>query len=404
MDFKILFQGGKYQMKITTNIHNNSTITPITKSINANRTQSKNSNTTITGYNVTISTKGKALSNQQTTQSIQNTRMEKMLLNQQEKAEQTEKTQNSYKDKLSEINKQLKALNNSYNRKQDLTETEEKKQEIIDAMNEQKELQEEESQRLTKEAQEMASQYSKYNEKVEENKRDLVTLLKIMEEARNDDEEQEAKKSDGSSDDEGLQGEAESVGDSIQNISNEYAVNSMQSELGVTDKITNLADKGEELINRASSMIKSIYDESDNIRKALDDDSITDEEKADMIAKLQEALTASHKDIQDYRAWGLQNLQDSRDLNRQHISDNPLKNMEETNEALMQLANDATLGQARYEHLDKTSQDLDDEIDRLLEKQKATDNNEENEDNKQIEEENEDDEEEKNDNVIEIRN
>jgi hypothetical protein len=70
----------------------------------------------------------------------------------------------------------------------------------------------------------------------------------------------------------------------------------------------------------------------------------------------------------------------------------------------MQLANDATLGQARYEHLDKTSRDLDDEIDRLLEKQKATDNNEENEDNKQIEEENEDDEEEKNDNVIEIRN
>jgi hypothetical protein len=393
MDFKVLFQGGKYHMKITTNIFNNGTINTITKSVNANRTQSVNNNTISTGYNVTISKKGKDLSKQQTTQSVQTTRKEKMLLNQQEKEEQANKVQNSYRDKLNEINKQLKDLNNSYNRKQDLTKTENEKWEIIDEMQEQKEFQEEESQRLTKEAQKMALQYSKCDEKVDENKRDLVALLKIIEESHKDDEENRTGKSDSSSDDESLQGETKSVGDSIQNVANKYVAQSMRGELGVTDKLTNLADNGKELINKASSMIKSIYDESENIRKALDDDSFTEEEKANMIAKLQEGLASSYKDIQDYRAWGLQNLQNARDLKIQHISDNPLKDMGRTKEDLMQLANDATLGQARYETLDKTSQDLDDEIDKLIDKQKDIDNTKENEEDKEIEENKEDEKE-----------
>jgi hypothetical protein len=247
---------------------------------------------------------------------------------------------------------------------------------------------------LAEEAQKMASQYSKYNEKIDESKRDLVTLLKIVEESRKDDDEEHGtRKSDGSSDDESLQGENESVGDSIQNAANEYAVKSMRSEWGVTDKLTNLADNGKELINKASSMIKSISEESENINKALDDDSFNNEEKANMIAKLQEGLASSYKDIQDYRAWGLQNLQDARDLKIQHIADNPLKNMGETKESLMQLANDATLGQSRYETLDKTSQDLDDEIDNLIEKQKDTDNSKEDEEIKEIEEKREDEKE-----------
>jgi hypothetical protein len=394
MDFKVLFQGGKYHMKIATNIFNNGTINTTTKSVNTNRTQSKNSNTTDTGYNITISRKGKDLSKQQTTQSVQTTRKEQMLLNQQEKEEQAKKVQNSYRDKLTEINKQLKDLNNSYSRKQDLTMTEKEKWDIIDEMQEQKEFQEEESQRLTKEAQKMALQYSKCDEKVDENKRDLVALLKIIEEShKDDDEENRTGKSDSSSDDESLQGETKSVGDSIQNVANKYVAQSMRGELGVTDKLTNLADNGKELINKASSMIKSIYDESENIRKALDDDSFTEEEKANMIAKLQEGLASSYKDIQDYRAWGLQNLQNARDLKIQHISDNPLKDMGRTKEDLMQLANDATLGQARYETLDKTSQDLDDEIDKLIDKQKDIDNTKENEEDKEIEENKEDEKE-----------
>jgi hypothetical protein len=380
---------GEYHMKITTNLLNNGTINTITKNVNANHTQSKNNNTNDIGYNITISKKGKDLSKQQTTQSVQSTRKEKILLNQQEKEEQAEKVQSSYRNKLKEINKQLKDLSNSYNRKQDLVKTEDKKQEVIDAMQEQKELQEEESQKLTKQAQEMALQYSKYNEEVDENKRDLVTLLKIIEESRKDDDEENgAKESESASDDESLQGETKSVGDSIQNIANEYAVQSMQGELGVTNKITNLANNGKELINNANSMINGLYDESKNISKALNDDSLTDEEKANMIAKLQEGFASSHQDIQDYRAWGLQNLQDSRDLKIQHISDNPLKDVGGTMEALTQLANDGTLGQARYETLDKTSQDLDDEIDKLIEKQTDTDNTKEDEEDKEIEEKN----------------
>jgi hypothetical protein len=394
MDFKILFQGGKYQMKIATNIFNNGTINTTTKSVNTNRTQSKNSNTTDTGYNITISRKGKDLSKQQTTQSVQTTRKEQMLLNQQEKEEQAKKVQNSYRDKLTEINKQLKDLNNSYSRKQDLTMTEKEKWDIIDEMQEQKEFQEEESQRLTKEAQKMALQYSKCDEKVDENKRDLVALLKIIEEShKDDDEENRTGKSDSSSDDESLQGETKSVGDSIQNVANEYAAQSMRGELGMTDKLTNLADNGKELINKASSMIKSTYDEIENISKALDDDSFTEEEKANMITKFQEEFAPSYKDMKDYRAWGLQNLQDARDLKIQHISDNSLNNMEETQENLMQLANASTLGQARYETLDKTSQDLDNEIDKLIDKQKDIDTTKEDEEDKEIEENKEDEEE-----------
>jgi hypothetical protein len=67
--------------------------------------------------------------------------------------------------------------------------------------------------------------------------------------------------------------------------------------------------------------------------------------------------------------------------------------MGETKEGLMQLANDATLGQSRYETLDKTSQDLDDEIDNLIEKQKDTDNIKEDEEIKEIEEKREDEKE-----------
>jgi hypothetical protein len=401
MDFKVLFQGGKYHMKIATNIFNNGTINTTTKSVNTNRTQSKNSNTTDTGYNITISRKGKDLSKQQTTQSVQTTRKEQMLLNQQEKEEQAKKVQNSYRDKLTEINKQLKDLNNSYSRKQDLTMTEKEKWDIIDEMQEQKEFQEEESQRLTKEAQKMALQYSKCDEKVDENKRDLVALLKIIEESnKDDDEENRTGKSDSSSDDESLQGETKSVGDSIQNVANEYAAQSMRGELGVTDKLTNLADNGKELINKASSMIKNTYDEIENISKALDDDSFTEEEKANMITKFQEGFTPSYKDMKDYRSWGLQNLQDARDLKIQHISDNSLNNMEKTKEDLMQLANASTLGQARYETLDKTSQDLDDEIDKLIDKQKDIDKTKEDEEDKEIEEKKEDEEGKKEENHI----
>jgi hypothetical protein len=260
-------------------------------------------------------------------------------------------------------------------------------------MQEQKEFQEEESQRLTKEAQKMALQYSKCDEKVDENKRDLVALLKIIEEShKDDDEENRTGKSDSSSDDESLQGETKSVGDSIQNVANEYAAQSMRGELGVTDKLTNLADNGKELINKASSMIKSTYDEIENISKALDDDSFTEEEKANMITKFQEEFTPSYKDMKDYRAWGLQNLQDARDLKIQHISDNSLNNMEKTQEDLMQFANASTLGQARYETLDKTSQDLDDEIDKLIDKQKDIDTTKEDEEDKEIEEKKEDEE------------
>jgi hypothetical protein len=111
-----------------------------------------------------------------------------------------------------------------------------------------------------------------------------------------------------------------------------------------------------------------------------------------MITKFQEGFAPSYKDMKDYRAWGLQNLQDARDLKIQHISDNSLNNMEKTKEDLMQLANASTLEQARYETLDKTSQDLDNEIDKLIDKQKDIDTTKEDEEDKEIEEKKEDEE------------
>ena len=149
-------------------------------------------------YEVTISEEGRNLSRQQTAQKemgvigAQNSGETRALLRQLEEDQLAEKKRQGYYDELEELEKQIKVMNAAYGRmRSDLSyndplmkELVEKQQLLQEKMQEQKDFQEEESLRRLKEAQRMAAmQASQYQEEIDENNRDLVTMLKTMEEA-----------------------------------------------------------------------------------------------------------------------------------------------------------------------------------------------------------------------------
>lgn len=335
---------------------------------------------------VTISRKGKNLSRQQTAQAetgvrdTQSVKEERMLLRRQEEAELEKDIREGYREELNEIEKQIAGCSTSYARMERnkkvcdaalMNKTIDEEQELMKAMRSQKQFQTEEGQRRAREAQQMATQLSQGQEEIDENNRDLLTLLKTMEEAEKTGDEQEngGAKSEVSR----TSATGTSAGDIIRNSATQFMTSAVNREAGVEELLDTIDESGHWFLNTSNSITRNILTETKNIRAALDDKAFTDENITEMMQLLQDGMGLNYDNVKNFRSFGMKVQRDVRESKIQHIADTSLKDVQETKESMMLSAASAAIGEARQSSLDKASRELADEVQELIDKRNDVD-------------------------------
>lgn len=356
-------------------------------SLDGNQRQAEGGNGFGPECKVTISREGRNLSRQQTaqdTRSAASAREEKRLLRQQEQIELSMEIRNGYRESLNAIEKQITDYNTSYAKFDPKTviydgamidETIEEREKLKTTLENQKQFQAEESQRLAKEARQMALQSAGYQDEIDENNRDLVTLLKTMEEAEKAEEEREGGETagDGSGTDAAASAAGSSAGDVIKNSATHFLISSVNREWNVEERMDHLEASGRWFVETANSITENVLLRSAEIKASMEDDSFTDEQIAGMMNSFQEGMARNLDNVRAFRSFGLQLQEDMREIRLQHIADHPLKGMQETKEGMMLAAADAVLGEARQGKLNEGSQELAEEVQDLIDERNDVD-------------------------------
>lgn len=337
-------------------------------------------------YKVTISEEGRSLSRQQTAQretdafGAQSSGKTRALLRQLEEDQLAEKKRQGYYDELDELEKQIKVMNAAYGRmRSDLSyndplmkELVEQQQLLQEKMQEQKDFQEEESLRRLKEAQRMAAmQASQYQEEIDENNRDLVTMLKTMEEADKAEDAQEngvpENDGDGASDTE------YSAGDTIHNSAHWLMKSSLNHEKGVEELSDMVGDSGRWFLSKANEISQNLLKTSASIKAAIADESFTNGQIDEMMESFRREVKAKSEEAYIAGSFGTQVLRDMRDVKLQRIANDPLQAMQQTKNGMVQAAADAVIGEARNSSIDKASDKLAEEVEELIDERNHVD-------------------------------
>jgi len=352
---------------------------------NGNRAQPEN-NMFGPECRVTISREGRNLSGQQAAQTetdirgTQSGEETRLLLRGLEEANQARKIRDGYHDELDEIEKQIKVLNAAYGRMKGdkayndplMKEIVEQQRLLREEMQEQKDFQEEEAQRRLREAQQIAAmQSAQYKEEIDENNRDLVALLKTVEEAEKAEDEQEngSSKEDGDS----ASGTGNSASDAIHNSAAGLMASSLNREKGVEELANMVGDSGHWFLSQANAICQNLLKKSASIGDAIDDESFTDGQIDEMMRSFRMEVKAKSYEADILGSFGTQVLRDMRDIKIQRIADNPLQSMQQTKDGMMRAAASAALGEARKSSLDKASKELADEVERLIDERNNVD-------------------------------
>ncbi len=387
-----------------------------------NQVQTQNGNVFGPECKVTISREGKNLSRRQTAQAsqaetgvqdIRTARTERALLRLQQDADQGQGIGEKYRDELDELDQKIKDLNSANLDDEVIT----KQNKLLEALRKEKALQLEQNEKKAKEARQMAEQCSGYQNEIDENNRELLTLLRTMREAEKAEEErEEGKAADGeSSDKEGSVsapfGTMNSVGDVIQGVAVQFMMSAMEREWDAQDAFADRADEGHWMIGHANAVAQNVLAETEKLRMAYEDEAFSDEQAAELRRLLWEGtpnqklteeakkrgwttgMELNLKEIDENRNQGLINLYDAKRGKRLHDEKNPLlSGVRQTEKDIMQKAVDADLGMARRSSLDKTSQELEEEVKELIDERNDVDRipqDEEDDREKQLEEEEE---------------
>ncbi len=341
------------------------------------------------GYEVSISEEGRKLLEGQTgeeaqkdagSQGIQLDEGTRMLLRQLEEDQQARKTRNGYYDELEELEKQIKVMNAAYgsmNRSKAyndplMKEVVKQQQLLQEEMQEQKDFQAEEALKRLKEAQQAAAmRTSRHQEEIDENNRDLVTLLKTVEEAKKAEEEQKDDSVEG--EDSSASGTENSTSGAIHNSATGLMKSSLNHERGVEELSDMVGDGGHYFLSKADGIAQNLLKKSKLLKVAVQDESFT-------IGQLEEAMESFRSEVKTnceeayiFGSFGTQVLRDMRDVKLQRIADNPLQSMQQIKDGMMQAASDAALGEARQSGIDKTSEKLVEEVQRLIDERNGVD-------------------------------
>lgn len=339
---------------------------------------------------VTISQKGRSLSRQQTVQAetdagnSQSVRGERKLLRQQEQMRLSKEIRDSCRENLNEIEKQIEGYNTSYTgfdrsnvssaNLAMINETVEEREKLKAALEDQKQLQAEESQRLAAEARQMAMKSAGYQDEIDNNNRELATLLKTMEEAEKAEEQREGGEGLEAGGDAGASPAGNSVGDVIKNSTAHFMSSSMNREWRVEEMMDNLEASGSWYVDTADSITRSVLQKCADIKAALDDpEAFTDEQITEMMEDFQSGIGKSLEDVRDFRSFGLEVLRDTRDIRLQHMANSPLRDLQRTKDGMAQSAAAAALGEARQGRLDEASQALAEEVKDLIDQRNDVD-------------------------------
>ena len=333
---------------------------------------------------VTISQEGRKLSGQQTARSetgnAQSVREERMLLRQQEEADLAAEIREGYREELNEIDEQIKALNASYasweeELREDLEfkrtplgkamkETVKELKSLKESLEEQKDYQTEEAQRRKREAQQMAMQQSsRCNEEIDENNQDLVTLLKTIEEVKKAEDGRENDETEGGSE---ASGGGDSVSEAIQGSAVRFMSSSASREKGAEEMLAHAGESGLFYFDVAEAVTQSVLQKTADIRTALDNEVLTDEQLEEMMQKFREEMELSYKDVKYSRSFGMDVLRTVRGAGIEHVGDDSLKGVEEAKRSMMQSSADAFFGEVRKGSLEEKTKELADEVERLI--------------------------------------
>lgn len=327
-----------------------------------------------------------------------------MLLRRQEEAELSKEIREGYRESLNEIDKQITDYNSSYARfERDkviydaelMEKTLEEQQELMQAMNSQKQFQMEEGQRRAKEAQQMAMESAQYKEQIDENNRDLLTLLRTVEESEKAEDKREngeTGNNNGSQADIDMSDAANSMGGIIQGSAVQLMTSSINRDEDVQELLETIEESAHWFINTADSITQNILQKSSEIRASLDNESFTDQQIAEMMHDLQDGIALNYDNVKNFRAFGIQVLRDVQEAKLQQMGASPLTDLQETKKSMMLSAADAALGEARHSGLDKTSHELAEEVRDLIDKRNDVDKiqQDKEKDNKEKEDDEED--------------
>mgnify|MGYP001106362548 CR=1 FL=1 len=333
---------------------------------------------------VTISQEGRKLSGQQTARSetgnAQSVREERMLLRQQEEADLAAEIREGYREELNEIDEQIKALNASYASWEEelrediefkrtplgkaMKETVKELKNLKESLEEQKDYQTEEAQRRKREARQMAMQQSaRCNEEIDENNRDLVALLKTIEEVKKAEDGRENDETEGGSEASGAGG---SVSEAIQDSALRFMSSSASREKGVEEMLAHAGESGLFYFDVAEAVTQSVLQKTADIRTALDNEVLTDEQLEEMMQKFREEMELNYKDVKYSRSFGMDVLRTVRGAGIEHVGDDSLRGVEEAKRSMMQSSADAVFGEARKGSLEEKTKELADEVERLI--------------------------------------
>lgn len=336
---------------------------------------------------VTISRQGRDLSGRQMDRDktgVRNTQSSgevRALLRKKEEVEQMKDLREEYRRELNGIDEKITEYNASYaslemvmndqelegwesykNSKsmEQMKQAVEDLRELKKAMQEQKDFQTEDGQKKIRDAQQMAmQQLARYQEEIGENNRDLITLLKTIREAQKAENGEESENSSAA-------GGEDCADDTIRDSAAQFMASSVRQEKGLEERLTGAGEFGRYLVDTADAVTQSVLQRTADIREALDNEAVTDEKIEEMMQSFREEIKKDYMDVRCFRSVGLDVLRQVRDAKIAHIADNTSEDMQKTKDGMMQAAADAAIGKAMQGGLDKTSKELADEVQELI--------------------------------------
>lgn len=337
---------------------------------------------------VTISKEGKDLSRQHAARvrenagNAQTAMEERRQLRREERAEQEKDVREGYREELAEIDKQIREYNVSYagSKKEGEGEqlydekvmdaTVQKGHDLREAIQDQKDFQTAEGQRLAKEAQQLSAQSAKYQNEIDENNRELMTLLKTMEEGEKA-EERENGEAEESAD--SVHADAPAVGGVIMDMAARFVQSSADRGRNVADLMADLTEDGYQFLDKADSLTRSILEKSADIRAAVNDENVTDGQISEMMEDFRDGMTDNYNNAEIYRGWGLQFQRDAVGARIQRVASEPTGYMQKTVESMLMSAVDASLEEIRQRGLSLTSRELEEQVQELIDERNHAD-------------------------------